>query len=889
MHSTIFRVSLLFIFLIMRSGFVVADSANTPNESKQRISIAFSNANHSGNSSQIIVSRMLSALATPKALNPQKRPAVFEVSVSWNKSIDTLIHLYGAVAMKYIGQLDDYYGINLSNFMMPDSIEIRGKAPDGKSLFNSIIALDGDTCLFFKSLNVETQIGSVIVTRLIFSERTLVRFEKALTAINNYLAWDKLLPFLTERNQSYSDDCLDEFVDWYIMTIRSKVGSSFSKLDDPGFRKQDPLNLLDRSRKFEGDCYRRWLHLEKSACLRDGGGQFKPEGIAKNRIANNVRELIAHPYYTDPHAHSLLKELSIIESNRQGRNDSLSFVRLFGLVCPDCDSTLLNRFIDENIRLLADSLSTYLQRGRFSEAEIWAQNNVTLSQIRGLEEGIDRAYQSLSEVHNGILDSWLKVATKALRLGSLEMSIRYIKMAGEYAKKYPRTLIADDAIKSVVTALVDTSLNRAQKLRAQNQSDKALVLLDQVIPLADSLEQFTRKDQLKMVYCLIAQDHYDHLLNKSLSLITSNKISAGAGFADEALNYRFENRQVLTKRGEEQLILKHLALYKIDTLVKRSYNNVKLDRLIQVLDSSYYCFNAMAPLKADTLYPYFSKLVLQFSMIFPDSVNKMIDNDNYSLATYWVNAIRTRVPAFIPFADSSVVSVLNTSLEELESGACVMSRDAFQRSIMKAEDLSIQKRYREAFSFFTVAASHLAAVLQCHADTSSYFALNRKFGVRWNFSNRQFLMDSLMRQGDVVSALSIYDSLYQQRKRSSTLMSEFYIQSDVEMIVSYRDPLLIDTLVNRMIKRDQPEGVFEALESLRAIGVVDSLYAPIQVLLGRFLAKPYEEGSSTEQLVMLMKGYKMGDPYYKQLRDTFLDRVNVSTISKKYLKARTKF
>ncbi len=889
MHFIKIRNILILFVLLLRSGWLVADCAESPGETKQKISLSYTSASHSGNSSQIIISRMLSALAGPKALNPIKRPAVFEVKAFWHKTIDTLVHLNGGISLKYIGQLADYNGIDLSGFLLPDSAEIRIKAPDGRGLSLFTVKVIGDSCSFSASLKAGIQLGSVEVSRLIYTEGAWARFEKAMVSVNYYTAWDKILPFLSSRNQVYSEYCLDEFVDWYIMTVRSKKGGRLSGLDDPGFRGQDPANLADRSRRFEGECYRRWLQLEKLPCTKENNDFFSHLEIAKYRLVNDVKELMVSPYYTDPHAHSLLQELAVIDNNNSQSDDSLSFNRLFRLICPNCDSVAFNQFIDENIGLLTDSLKLYLQRERFSDAEIWGQNLKTLAEIRGQDKSIDKAYQLLSEVHNGILDSWLQVAMKALRLGSLEMSVRYINLAGEYARKHPRTLIADDAIKSVITALVDTSLNRAQKLRGQNQSEKALAILDLVIPMVDSLNQYTRKDQLKMVYCLIAQDHYDQLLNRSLSLISTNKIGAGAGLADEALQYRFENREVLTKRGEEGTILKHLALYKVDTLLKRSYPDARLDRLVQVLDSAYYCFNVAAPLKCDTLYPSFSKLVLQFSRVFPDSINALIDKDQYSLATYWVDAIRLRVPEFIPFSDSAVVSSLNASLEELESGACVMSRDVFQRNLMKAEDFSIQGRYREASQYSAKAATHLAAVLSCRADTSAYFALNRKYGLRWNFSNRQYLMDSLMQQGFLSEALQIYDTLYKQRRRSSLLMTEFYLKSEAELITSYQNPTLSDTLVKRMIKRDQPESVLAALESLKEIGAPDSLSFHIQSLLGESLARPYSEETSTNELVVVMKGYKMGDLYYRKLRDTFLEKLKCSTMTKRYLKVRAKY
>ena len=889
MHFVNFRNILILFVLLLRSGWLIADSADSPSETKQRISLAYSSASHSGNGSQIIVSRMLSALAGPKALNPNKRPAIFEVNISYRKTIDTLVHLSGGASLKYVGQLSDYNGIDLSGFLLPDSVEIRVKAPDGRGLSLSTVKLNEDSCSFSASLKAGIQVGSVEVTRLIYSEEAWSRFEKAMVSVNYYTAWDKLLPFLSSRNQVYSDYCLDEFVDWYIMTIRSKKGSMLSGLDNPRFRGQDPANLAERSKRFEGDCYRRWLQLEKLPCTKSDNDFFSHADIAKFRLVNDIKELMSSPYYTDPHAHSLLQELAVMDNNNGPSDDSLSFSRLSRLICRGCDSATFNQFIDENIGLLTDSLRLYLQRERYSDAEIWGQNLKTLAEIRGQGQGIDKAYQLLSEVHNGILDSWLKVATKALRLGSLDMSVRYINLASEYARKHPRTLIAGDAIKSVITALVDTSLNRAQKLRGQNQSERALAILDLVIPMVDSLNQYTRKDQLKMVYCLIAQDHYDQLLNRSLSLISTNKIGAGAGLADEALQYRFENREVLTKRGEEGIILKHLALYKVDTLLKRSYPNAMLGRLVQVLDSAYNCFNVAAPLKCDTLYPSFSKLVLQFSRVFPDSINALIDRDEYSLATYWVDAIRLRVPEFVPFSDSAVVSSLNASLEELESGACVMSRDAFQRNLMKAEDLSVQGRYREASQFSAKAATHLAAVLTCRADTSVYFLLNRKYGSRWNFSNRQFLMDSLMRQGALSEALPLYDTLYQQRKRSSLLMTEFYMKSEEELITSYQNPILTDTLVRRMINRDQPESVFSALESLKQNGMVDSLSFNIQTFLGESLAKPFTEETSKEEIVALMKGYKMGDSYYRKLRDTFLEKLQCSSMTKRYLKIRAKY
>ena len=199
MHFVNFRNILILFVLLLRSGWLIADSADSPSETKQRISLAYSSASHSGNGSQIIVSRMLSALAGPKALNPNKRPAIFEVNISYRKTIDTLVHLSGGASLKYVGQLSDYNGIDLSGFLLPDSVEISVKAPDGRGLSLSTVKLNEDSCSFSASLKAGIQVGSVEVTRLIYSEEAWSRFEKAMVSVNYYTAWDKLLPFLSSR------------------------------------------------------------------------------------------------------------------------------------------------------------------------------------------------------------------------------------------------------------------------------------------------------------------------------------------------------------------------------------------------------------------------------------------------------------------------------------------------------------------------------------------------------------------------------------------------------------------------------------------------------------------------------------------------------------------
>ncbi len=357
--------------------------------------------------------------------------------------------------------------------------------------------------------------------KLEYDNADLTHFNDQIRARQDYYASNaiidtafKLLFRLSDHNQS----TLSSFS--HIVELEHLLYHLENKpfISDLNVEKYDPLNFLQ---KLDNLAYRYEL-ARKNLEGKAGNAGTHPDKIQLTKFYDDYIFLFLKylnpAYHADFYSRESYYELgSVIYRKDQLADDANLFLKIaFATRMDNYSGQMLQTFSDAIYYAWLKQADSSILHQKYNDALVILQNADSFCHHSPYTFCNHNLFQKQAQAKYGLYDSFLTVATKALRSGNSQMAANFINRAHDYQKSNKEFIISDLKVQKLNDSLVAQYLLKAQNSFAAGMYNESQGFLNQSLKQADeqmvdsisSLQTEVQKAILKE-YSTTISDYYN--------------------------------------------------------------------------------------------------------------------------------------------------------------------------------------------------------------------------------------------------------------------------------------------------------------------------------------------------------------------------------------------
>ena len=766
-------------------------------------------------------------------------------------------------------------GYDLGSFLIPSSLKYRIIDKE-----RSLVMAAGEADITGSTTNIEWAFPDSIRPYRIefhtpsYSWQQWEAFSAAILEVKDYLALCKALDHLlsvSERIRFEADG--EEYPSWIafvgILVSLNTADSLADHLNLP-LHLQDPGNWNIKRKSLEVQMYRHSLSLDRR--LLKEWPALPETGELAARWLEFRKEWYMHPDFQNPFYNPvfsilckagfgevLLSELtplvlSVIEKT-QGQSRSTDFQLAAASFC----------------RQALEVSDEWHDKGMFTQSMLMLKDAVQTAATAGLADLEDRLRARLSRPALGIYNSYLTVATDAIKFGNLAMGETYLAKALEYLTLNREWLMGAPGSAYVYENFADVCLQKAHELYGNGLYADAMPYIRKALDYASRIPAYSRIPELDRLHLETRRQVYRQQVSASLKLLQNGQYAEGKQLLDEArlLRQTTGGRWIPEPAEDSAMALyDKAALYtgltsllqlsettgpdSLQTLAEPWLNKAKRTGLAHETD--------ICPLILENGKILFEKYLsvtgsLLWDFRIAEARNCLATAD--SIALRWFlrdcEAVNARLDEFR----------LRVIRQE-----CLKARFQFDQYKYRMEAALSQRHYLNAKQW---SDSALAVEVPggCPVNFSEVMSLRDSFSVQITYALQQkFLLTGLVTMhGD--SVFQFLGRLRNQWLKSPELRSDFEEPDTLWLLSKPASGFILSWCFQRFADHQQWESAFRLMDTLRQAGFSSDRVEEWQQILGKEWARKEFASLKPSESLALLDRIAPDTRWYAVFREAF--------------------
>ncbi|HAQ64323.1 MAG TPA: hypothetical protein DCR43_00460 [Bacteroidales bacterium] len=875
---------LLALFFIV--GLLITASAQP--ERKRAIEIgSFMQCNQTGDLSKGQNGcRLIYELAVPRARNPKKSTIDYDFQITFdrNEYTDTGQFISGRISITGISDLKLYEGFDMGAFLLPSSVCLKATSDQSHEAVNIHFRDSVASYRLFLKGSRKQEDPSFTIDQIECDEAKVERFLDGLMMIRDYLAFAGLAEDLnTLEKLRYKDPWQEaSAIVWF-----SHAGQLIDKLEvwnAPELNGQDPKKIAGSMKAVSIEAYRRQL-----AFIREGQSEqlaLQPYSEASVAwIGNQIEWLIRHKENSNPYSTSLINRLATLGSAPSWGGLNSLVADVWPLEEAAARIGMLKPFLHAQAMDLNQRARERINKEKFSEALLFANNAALIAQLADDTELATSANQLISTAHHGVLNAWLTIAQRALQAGSFSMAGQYIQKAAAYQQANHEAILSMEALNHTLECYIDSSLSKATRLVLKGDYTEAVARIDDATVYLNRLPFYSQRSQIDFILSQACTKQYEHQLNHAVELLDNNKRDAGSALLFKTIAFRASRSMWVTQREEEKTALRLTGLFEADSLLQIALkaDTIRWHALYPLADRAAALLDTIAPVPADTVkWKSGSFTVNQMLRAEQEFYNTLSDN-NYQLADDQRKAIQQRLQIYIAVSDPVHAEILREIEKRINQSACVLA-DSWGKTLTDAGyDAAIAKQFRQAFDLITKARQVYQEAARCNPDTTTMAQIGNRYREVWLFQKQVAKVDTLLMQYRVEEAVAWFDLCRSDYERNFMKLVDMPAPRLEIYLLQYPTAPLIDIVMERNLYKTSTNDLIALFESLRQKNIPSDLLKNWLPELGNVMASDYHQAGKEKTKESYLSVFKIDRIWYKPSSVRFIDDVARNWFERKWM------
>ena len=822
-------------------------------------------------------SRIISSLATNniKSLYWVNINVKANLLVSLNKADVGRLSANIVLQDHIVGGETFFRDFSIDSLIMPDVIEGNLKLFIGNKLIASqpwLIAFNTGHMQMFISDTVQIEAGNLKVelevNRFDYSDKRYTDYINKTNLINAYYSFHMVLSEMLERfkstglsknqNPSYL------FISWEEINRVNNYAGRYHFSDKLNLTAYDPLKfnaLYEKSIRLarRANTLKGWLTKSSAVGVFDDKNDFCHGFAALSAYylmrANNHQPYIASGFsevarvITGDDVKQMLKDASSIYDVFNKIENTPTIQSVYNYFIEFADSTL-------NSNKYVATLDLLYNAGLMLE---WFDETTKSPEY-------DRIYRNAID---GLMSSYLKVATMAFRNESFFMAEKYYEKALDVYELHSDNLKGEKLASDAFLSFIQRQTEMSYKMIEDQEYFKAINLLNRAEQIGFEQELNLNQHQLDSAYSLSYTGLYDRKLDTVESMLNSNELDEALMVLDRTDQFKQEKNGYL--KDVNQLHFKFLAQALFDTYYQQGNSLMNSDMPEKAL------FTYIKAKSINDKYIHKPNAQLD-SLIYHATVPVILDLVKQAEFEVWANRIdkanelldkATEIQQKYKQEGNIEINEAISGLQlKIDQRHCInLSNECFAIG-KRAENRINSKKYDEAWDILKTGRQLITQNPECkingekikkllleNQDIFSYY--NLVGSINTSFEDKEYEL--------AVAQLVELSEIYNNRN-----IRRFGIQSTEPRTFIHRQNNIELTMagLNHYLEKDQYKIAFTYLQLLKQQGAIAKETRTIQQVIGKGMAK--EDDANNQNKVEQINTYTKNDKWYRYFKKAYL-------------------